>query len=448
MRRNWNQKGLKFKILSGYSTIFCIGLILGGLFIYFQVRKTISDNIHQELSSTNKTILMMVKTAGNTAVRNYLRAISEKTKENIEAIYNQYKLGSITEDEAKNNVRQLIFSQTIGSTGYISLINSKGVPVEHPNPDVKGRDDWVNHDFVKKMVSRKHGFLEYEWKNPGEENYRPKVCFMSYFAPWDWIISASTYTQELNQLINVNDFRNEILSIRFGKSGYPFVLDVNGNVIIHPNLQGNILNLTDSEGTYLATEMIKKKNGKILYTWKSPDDKNSREKIALFNYLPEYNWIVATSGYFDDFFQILDTIKNIIIIGCFLVLFSMLLSSLWLSKLITDPLKKLTDFAILASKDLTRRSKLDRPDEIGALSICLNKFMEKLESSNASLKFEIKKNLETTDALRKSEAKYKSILRYIDEGYFEIDKNGSFTFFNESFSLISGYSKNELLNKI
>jgi diguanylate cyclase (GGDEF)-like protein/PAS domain S-box-containing protein len=48
-------------------------------------------------------------------------------------------------------------------------------------------------------------------------------------------------------------------------------------------------------------------------------------------------------------------------------------------------------------------------------------------------------------ALRQSEEKYRNILETIQEGYFEVDLNGNFTFCNNSMSRLTGHSKEELL---
>lgn len=49
------------------------------------------------------------------------------------------------------------------------------------------------------------------------------------------------------------------------------------------------------------------------------------------------------------------------------------------------------------------------------------------------------------DELRLSEERYRTILRDIEDGYHEVDLAGGFTFFNESFRKIMGYSQVELL---
>jgi PAS domain S-box-containing protein len=49
------------------------------------------------------------------------------------------------------------------------------------------------------------------------------------------------------------------------------------------------------------------------------------------------------------------------------------------------------------------------------------------------------------EALKQSEERYRTILEEIEDGYQEVDLSGNFTFFNESFCNIFGYSEDELL---
>ncbi len=51
------------------------------------------------------------------------------------------------------------------------------------------------------------------------------------------------------------------------------------------------------------------------------------------------------------------------------------------------------------------------------------------------------------EKIKESENKYRNILENIKEGYFEVDLKGIFTFLNESFCEMMGYSKEELLGK-
>jgi PAS domain S-box-containing protein len=58
---------------------------------------------------------------------------------------------------------------------------------------------------------------------------------------------------------------------------------------------------------------------------------------------------------------------------------------------------------------------------------------------------DITKRKKFEEALKNSEIKYRSILESIDEGYYEVDPAGNFTFINSAVCDILGYSKDELM---
>ena len=66
-------------------------------------------------------------------------------------------------------------------------------------------------------------------------------------------------------------------------------------------------------------------------------------------------------------------------------------------------------------------------------------------AANEELNREISKHKQAEEVLRKSEEKYRTILESIEDGYFEVDIGGSFTFFNDAMCRILGYSKDELM---
>ncbi|OGP68914.1 MAG: hypothetical protein A2031_05855 [Deltaproteobacteria bacterium RBG_19FT_COMBO_43_11] len=49
------------------------------------------------------------------------------------------------------------------------------------------------------------------------------------------------------------------------------------------------------------------------------------------------------------------------------------------------------------------------------------------------------------EALRQNEEKYRNILENIEDGYYEVDLNGNFTFFNDSMCRILGYPQEEMM---
>lgn len=68
-----------------------------------------------------------------------------------------------------------------------------------------------------------------------------------------------------------------------------------------------------------------------------------------------------------------------------------------------------------------------------------------LEETNTRLLEEVKQRLQTEAALSEKEEKYRNILESIEEGYFETDLRGRFTFLNDATARTLGWSKDRLL---
>ena len=67
-----------------------------------------------------------------------------------------------------------------------------------------------------------------------------------------------------------------------------------------------------------------------------------------------------------------------------------------------------------------------------------------LKESNLQLQTEIVERMQTEEALKESEEKYRSILENIEDGYWEVDLAGNFTFFNNAMCRILRYPEDEL----
>ncbi len=415
--------------------------------MYSILRKTVEANIESELKNSVAGILNMVKTSVSVSIKNHLRAVAEKNLEIVEHIYNQYKKGEISEEEAKKRATGIILCQKIGTTGYIACVSSKGVLLIHPQKSFVGVDI-SSRAFVREMMRKKEGYIEYYWKNPGDDKPRPKAMYIIYFKPWDWIITVSSYRKEFNKLVNVDDFRKSVLAIKFGKTGYSYVADIHGNIIIHPKLQGvNILKDKSMPNQFFKT-MIKKKNGKIVYSWKNPKEPMARKKLVFFNYIPEYEWIVASSSYMDEFYSPLDTIGNVIIFTLTASMFLVLPMSFFISSSITNPLNELISrMELAAAGDLSVRAHRKSLDEIGQLASYFNTFMDKLEAYNKSLRQEISERKQAQEALTASEEKYRSVMEATPDPIVVYDMNGRVLYINPAFSDVFGWTPDECMGK-
>ena len=120
----------------------------------------------------------------------------------------------------------------------------------------------------------------------------------------------------------MDDFKETILGFRFGRTGYSFVIDNQGRAIIHPQLEGVNVLADESLPNESVEKMLKLKKGKIIYPWNNPGESFPREKLVIFNYIPEYEWIVASSSYLDEFYRPLSTIRTLMFITAGAAFFS------------------------------------------------------------------------------------------------------------------------------
>ena len=438
---------IRYKLLFSYLVTFCVIIAIGSMVIYAIVRNTIESNIESELRNSTDAMLNMVRTSVSVSIKNHLRAVAEKNLEMVTHLYSLYQSHELTEIQARRLAESLLLSQRIGTTGYIACVSSGGVMVVHPEAEWLGQD--INrYDFVRQMREKPQGYIEYDWKNPGETDARPKAMYMAYFAPWDWIIAVSSYRKEFRTLVNIDDFRENILSLRFNRSGYAFVTDSKGNVIIHPSLQGvNGIAAREFPNHPLDT-MLKEKSGKIIYPWKNPGEPRMREKLVLFNTLPEYEWIVASSSYLDEFYAPLDKVRNIFIfsvLGCILLVLPI---SALISASITTPLAELVNRLEQGAKgDLSVRLDRHSDNEVGRLAGYFNCFMDRLEDYSRNLEAEVQERKEAEVALRISENRYRSVIEAMPDPMVVYDMEGRVTYLNPAFTDVFGWTADACVGK-
>jgi len=438
---------IRYKLLISYSLVLLLSLTIGSGIIFFFVKQAIQTNIESELTNITQTILNMVRTSASVSIKNHLRAVAEKNREIALHFYNRALAGEISMAAARQRTREVMLSQTIGKTGYIYCIDSQGIILIHPEKALI-RVDLSEHAFIVEQKIRKVGYLEYNWKNPGETHPRPKALYMTYFEPWDWIISVTSYRNEFRELVNVDDFRDSILSIVFGQTGYSYVLDLDGNLIVHPSLVGNYYEAVDVKGKQFIQEMCRRKNGKIIYSWAAPGEPEAREKLVIFNYIPEYQWIVASSSFLEEFYAPLKTIGHLILATVVISFILVLPLTFRISSSITNPLRELMDrFASGAKGDISVRMERNSKDEVGTLARYFNTFMERLEAYSESLTTEIADRKKAEAAIRKSEAKYRELVENANSIILRMTPEGKITFFNEFAQRFFGFTEKEILGR-
>jgi len=120
----------------------------------------------------------------------------------------------IPQKSAESRIRQAILGTVLGKTGYVWVITGTGVDKGQYVISKGGARDgeyiWDVRDAEGRFVTReiieaaialepgRLGSYRYRWQNPGEALPRWKVSKLAYYQPWDWIIGAGVYEDEVS----------------------------------------------------------------------------------------------------------------------------------------------------------------------------------------------------------------------------------------------------------
>ncbi|MBN1368585.1 MAG: cache domain-containing protein [Dehalococcoidales bacterium] len=165
-----------------------------------------------------------------------------KTKEQVQtawtlvnAAYDQYLAGTLTEGEAKtlafNEINVLRYGDD--NSGYFWISDLDAHMVMHPNkPEMNGTDQTNYKDPNGKAIfiemasickQQGEGFVNYEWQYGTDTNrIEPKISYVKAFQPWGWVIGTGIYTVDVNELINAK--RTQYMLIGAGVAAACFII--------------------------------------------------------------------------------------------------------------------------------------------------------------------------------------------------------------------------------
>jgi methyl-accepting chemotaxis protein len=98
-----------------------------------------------------------------------------------------------------------------------------------------------------------------------------------------------------------SDLINAILAIRIGQTGYPFVLNSNGDLVVHPKAELVGKNVIKDLKLSSFEELLSAKKAGETKTFSYTFE--NRDKFLVYSYFPEWDWIICASGYWNELSQ-------------------------------------------------------------------------------------------------------------------------------------------------
>ncbi|HMV78035.1 MAG TPA: methyl-accepting chemotaxis protein [Leptospiraceae bacterium] len=249
---------------------------------------------------------------------------------------------------------------------------------------------------VGTMLDRKHP--AYRHLLEGKPFFgKAKLFGKDYMTFYEPVLEGGTYTGArfigIDITKDMEDLKQKIRRIKIGETGYSYVMDSSeeekGILIVHPAKEGaNVLNSRGSDGTDFVGAMLNNKSGVIYYSWINEERGEifSREKVAVYDRYPEWNWIIVSGSYVSEILQDGKIMMTSLIIGlCIFFLLLMAVQRYIAVTLVKEPLQNLTDVMdrisggdlTLASESAMRNSK----DETDILQLKLIGFASKVRDA-------------------------------------------------------------------
>jgi diguanylate cyclase (GGDEF)-like protein len=381
--------------------------------------KSIVDLIEYQQSITNNNLKARVKKRVHNAYKIASSIYKENKKEKSAA-------------EIKRNIVQTL-RPLIWNNGesFIWILNYRGVfqlapfYLKHLEQtsileltDSNGRK--IIKDEIAICKSKGEGFLWDEFTKPNTNSTKgyKQLAFVKAFGHYDWYFGSAEYLDTAlkktdAELINTIDKINDV------ESGYIFIINTSGEVLLNPalpkNKSINILTSKDkfiSEVSHKIFGALKDKNEAFVkYRWKNESTKKEDTKYAYVQRVKNSDWIVGSGFYDSDIQEVAKEstqqlyqtyqlgFKRIMYMTVFLIIASLVISY-FISKYVDKIYKNYR-------KDLFKKT-----DELQMLNETLE---QKVQERTRELEITTKKleTLATTDSLTQLHNRY-SIMSILD----------------------------------
>ena len=311
---------LKNKILLLCFSVSLIPVFISGISSYLLAKTAIFGLIREKLESQVRQYKSNLTTSMDDAEREIILQ-----KDNAKNIITQQARLLIYIIKSYDNTRfdneqliNLISSFVVGKTGYIYILDYQGKYILsykrlRDSEDINGSKDDTGRFFIKDIINKglklKDDDLDYDvysWRNQRETKAREKIAAIIHVPSRKWIVGVSAYYDDLVDINIVEkktvEFAGNLKDEIVGKTGYMYVINSKGDLIVHPDQEGSNIYQYD-----FIKEICSKKSGYISYYW------NGKPKVAAYEYYKPFDWIIVSGSYLEDFTGPLVMIKYAIL---------------------------------------------------------------------------------------------------------------------------------------
>ncbi|MBA4368114.1 MAG: hypothetical protein C0403_10815 [Desulfobacterium sp.] len=243
----------------------------------------------------------------------------------------------------------------------------------------------------------------------------------------------------------IEDAKREIIKnlreMRYDKTEFFFILDGNGNMIMHPTkpeLEGkNMLDVQDPEGIKLFQEMVinSQRDGEtfVRYIWQSKYSPVIFEpQMTYARYFWPWDWVICSSLYTQDIVDAMQIMKiRSALYDILAAIIAMTILFIVMHVSLSRPLTKLlSGIKEIHNGNLNYHIEVTSLDEIGYLSREFNLMVDGLKESQ--------------DRIVRSESKYRELTDMLPDIIYEADSNFRINYLNNAGYKLTGYTEEDI----
>jgi signal transduction histidine kinase/CheY-like chemotaxis protein len=320
----------KFNLFNIFLLILVVTVSLGGFALsqYQQYIKDVADFEFRYIESKKIAIRQEVeKVMEDVTYRKQVtedilkRKLQERVNQAYQVanyIYEQYQA-----TEPRERIEKMIHDALYpvswdAGRGYYFVLSASGMAeIYSGKPDLESKDisdlqdgsgKYIVKEFFDIITKDKEGYSIYSWYKPDDQSKMyPKVSFVKLFEPFQWIIGAGGYLDDVERELQERA-KTKISRLRYHADSYVFVLDSKGNMLVHPTLPQlvgkNVWDMVDVNKKKLIQQLIqesqKPEGGYVNYLWTQPSTGKLAPKLSYAQYFKDWDWVVCTGVYLNE----------------------------------------------------------------------------------------------------------------------------------------------------
>ena len=186
---------LRGKLILSMGILIFVAVLLISSLSYLSLQRAYDKNIEAEKEKLDQIIQSQVECMIGV----------------LQAEYDKYQGGEITEQEAIEHSKQIVRDTRYNNgTGYFWADMADGTNAVHINPDVEGTNRYNTQDekgnyFVRDTIAagdKPNGdFIDFYFAKSGESEAKAKRGFVKKFEPFGWYIGTGNYEEDMLPII-------------------------------------------------------------------------------------------------------------------------------------------------------------------------------------------------------------------------------------------------------